>query len=166
MNGESDTQTGVFGLPSEMLRPIRSSELFSKCDPGRRNRYLDMMASAPPELVPPEAVYGTNGWKRRLFEFGVDPVYARAAFVDSMARKTFSERRDLIFGNALDRFYMSGVDSDIESRSVQSSAALASAVTGGRESSPEYGMAMSDPEVLSGAMASALFGNGLNMGVA
>ena len=87
-----------------MIELVRSGDLFGMCDSDQRNIYFDSVAACDGNVVPPEAVFGRNGWQRRLAETGADPEDAAFEFERTWDSMPVSVRRDWAYSNALARY--------------------------------------------------------------
>lgn len=116
------------------MTPIRSGVLFDQLDSVQRNEYFDTLSQADGDVVVPEAVFGTNGWKRRLAEFKADPAVATVEFARAWDGMSPEARFDWAYGNALDRFVGAGSDERFEKAEIDTVKASASELVGGDQS--------------------------------
>lgn len=146
----------------DYLPVIRSGDLFTGTSTELRDAYFDTLAMAPADQVAPEAVFGTNGWARMNLEAGADPAVTKRLFDAEWEAMDFQARRDLVYGNALDRFHMAGVDEAAGAAEMVGAKRLASALTGGRRADMALGMAAADEGVSAPLLADTLFGRDPN----
>jgi hypothetical protein len=157
----SRTQEPVEPIP-DYLPVIRSGDLFTGTSTELRDAYFDTLAMAPADQVAPEAVFGTNGWVKMNLEAGADPNVTKRLFDAEWEAMDFQTRRDLVYGNALDRFHMAGVDEAAGAAEMIGAKKLASALTGGRRADMALGMAAADESVSAPLLANTLFGRDPN----
>lgn len=110
---------------------LRSGVLFGDLDAKRRTDYFRAMSEAGGDVVPPEAVFGTNGWARRLGETQADPGTAEAVFAAAWDDQTPEQRLDWMYSNALDRYVGQNLDVNFAEASADADAAAVSELVGG-----------------------------------
>ena len=136
---------------------IPSGTLFTGLDPAKRNEYFRTLADTDSADVPPQAVFGRNGWLRRTE--GLDRKRAAEEFRASWAGLSPEERFDWAYGNALDRSLEATIApvemkaaSDDFNRSV-------AALSGGRRDNLADAVAgRYDPDAANRAMFRTIFG--------
>lgn len=97
----------------ETMPVIRSGELFSFYNGEEQDSYFDAVASMPGARVQPEALFGVNGWKRRLAITGADPGEATRVFRSQWDSMDFAQRRDSLVAQAVSRYYGSMIGPDM-----------------------------------------------------
>ena len=97
----------------ETMPVIRSGELFSFYSGEEQDSYFDAVASMPGDRVRPEAMFGTNGWRRRLAATGADPGDAAREFRLQWDSMDFGQRRDSLVAQAVSRYYGSMIGPDV-----------------------------------------------------
>ena len=113
------------------MTPIRSGILFDQLDSVQRNEYFDALSRADGDVVTPEAVFGTNGWQRRLAESKADPALATAEFAKAWDGMSKEARFDWAYGNALARYVSVGSDEAFEKAEMGKLKADAAELVGG-----------------------------------
>lgn len=100
-------------MNGEYLPVIRSGELFSFFNGEEQDSYFDMVAGASGDSVRPEAMFGTNGWQRRLSLTGANPEQATREFRAQWDSMDFAQRRDALVSQAVSRYYGSMIGQDM-----------------------------------------------------
>lgn len=137
------------------LPVIRSGDLFTRFSGADQDNYFDAVATMPGTAVQPEALYGTNGWRRRLKATGADPELAAKEFRRQWDSIGFADRRDALVSNAVARFYGTVIGDDIMDVDLKEREAEARMLT----RDPVTGiLALDDPVELSRQWQEKLFG--------
>lgn len=141
------------------MQPIRSGVLFDQLDPAQRNAYFDTLSQADGDVVVPEAVFGHNGWRRRLAEAKADPVFARNEFTKAWNGMSQEARFDWAYGNALDRFVGAGSAERFDKAEIGSATASAAELVGGdRSRIGEAVIANTDADAANRLLFDTIFG--------
>lgn len=140
---------------STVLPVIRSGDLFSRFSGAEQDAYFDTVASSPGHIVQPEALYGTNGWHRRLRAVKASPALAAEEFRRQWDSLDPQSRRELLVSNAVSRYYGYCIGNDIadaETRERESEARVFA-------NDPLVGFAsLDDPTALAALWQEKLFG--------
>lgn len=137
---------------------IRSGEFFTDTDPETQKEYLNLLSIAPASMVDPSAVFGVNGWRRRLGDSGADPALAKRMFDSEWEMMGPEERVQLVYGNMLDRFYTSRHEEDVDAESMSEARKVGAALTGGRGGPAEGYLAQSGPAEAARLLETQMFG--------